>query len=186
MDNELFWKLLEPVHPMAAAFCQKLAGDRDEGDDLYQDSLLRAMRRFRSLRDRSAFRPWLLRIIINGYKNRYRSFWYRRRAAVTPEMMDSVPGSDPRGEYNSRHLLKKLMAALSPEDKALIVLHEIEGQPMSELATIFKKPEGTIKNRLFRAKRTMRDKLEEMLPNPETDFLTSRGDICVAKKQSGE
>jgi RNA polymerase sigma-70 factor (ECF subfamily) len=182
MDNELFWKLLEPVHPMAAAFCQKLAGDRDEGNDLYQDALLTAMRRFGSLRDHAAFRPWLFRIVINSYKNRYRSFWWRRRVPMTPELLESRPGSDPRDRYDSRRLLQRILVTLNPEDQALVVLHEIEGRPISELAAIFKKPEGTIKTRLFRAKRMMRDKLERMLPKPDSNL--SVGEAIYALRRS--
>ena len=40
-DHELFWKLLEPIHPQAAAFFHMLTGDGDRGDDLYPDALLR-------------------------------------------------------------------------------------------------------------------------------------------------
>jgi len=167
MDNEQFWKLLEPVHPMAAAFCQKLAGNRDEGDDLYQDALLRAMRRIGTLKDHNAFRPWLFRLIINSYKNRLRSFWFKKRVSVTPEMIDSAPGPDPRSDYNSKRLLNLALSALSVEDRAMVVLHEIEGRPTAELAQVLGKPEGTIKTRLFRAKRTMRDKLEQMLAKPD-------------------
>jgi RNA polymerase sigma-70 factor (ECF subfamily) len=185
MDNELFWKLLEPVHPMAAAFCQKLAGNRDEGNDLYQDALLRAMRRIGTLKDHASFRPWLFRLIINSYKNRYRTFWHRRRVPATPDMIDSHGGIDPRGQYHSRRLLQHAMSVLTSDDKALVVLHEIEGWPTGKLAEMFGKPEGTIKNRIFRAKQAMRDKLEKMLPKPEHDLLNRRGFVCAAKKQDG-
>jgi RNA polymerase sigma-70 factor (ECF subfamily) len=185
MDNKLFWKLLEPVHPMAAAFCQKLTGNRDEGNDLYQDALLRAMRRIGTLRDHNAFRPWLFRLIINSYKNRYRSFWHRRCVLSSVDFIDSQGGIDPRSRYDSRRLLQHAMSILTPDDKAMVVLHEIEGWPTGELAKMFRKPEGTIKNRIFRAKQAMRDKLEKMLPKPKHDILNRRGVICVAKKHDG-
>ncbi len=182
MDTETFWKLLEPVHPMAAAFCHKLAGDRDEGHDLYQDSLLTAMRRFGSLRDHAAFRPWLFQILVNRYKNRCRSFWWKRRVPLTPDMIDTLRGGDPHEEYDLRRLLHRLLGMLAPEDKALLVLHELEGWPIAELAMMFKKPEGTIKNRLFRAKRTIRDRVTRMLPEPKTDLST--GEALYALRRS--
>lgn len=175
MDNELFWKLLEPVHPMAAAFCQKLAGDRDEGNDLYQDALLTAMRHLRTLRDHTAFKAWLFKIIINSHKNRFRSFWFRRRVPANPEMLESLAGYDPGSQYDSRRLLQMALDFLAPDVKALVVLHELEGWPTAELATMFRKPEGTIKNRIFRAKQTMREKLEKMLPKPSEQILDRRG-----------
>ena len=123
MDNELFWKLLKPFHPIAAAFCIKLTGDRDDGNDLYQDALLIAMRKFNSLDDNASFRPWLFRILINSYKNRYRSLWRRRRVALSKEILDDQPGDDPRNKYNSRRWLWRVMKVLSPEDQAIMVLH---------------------------------------------------------------
>jgi len=182
MDNEQFWKLLEPVHPMAAAFCQKLAGDRDEGDDLYQEALLRAMRRIGTLKDHNAFRPWLFRLIINSFKNRRRSFWFKRRVSVTPEIIDSAPGSDPRSRYDSKRLLEYALSALKAEDRAMVVLHEIEGWPTAELAQVLGKPEGTVKTRLFRARITMRDKLEQRLP--KTDPNSGAGEALYALRRS--
>jgi DNA-directed RNA polymerase specialized sigma24 family protein len=58
MNRDLFWTFLEAEHAKAEAFCRKLAGNREDGDDLYQDALLAAMRKFRTLRDPKAFRPW--------------------------------------------------------------------------------------------------------------------------------
>ncbi|UCG62348.1 MAG: RNA polymerase sigma factor [Candidatus Zixiibacteriota bacterium] len=164
MDNELFWKLLKPVHPEAASFCRKLMGDPDEGDDLYQDALVSALNKFESLRRESAFRPWLFRIMVNNYRNRCRQVWWRRRVPLSQEVIETVAGRDPMGRYEAQRQLRYLMANLSAEDRALVVLHEIEGWATSELAGMLNKPEGTIKTRLFRARAKMRRTLERHLP----------------------
>ncbi|MFC1475632.1 RNA polymerase sigma factor [Candidatus Zixiibacteriota bacterium] len=174
MDNELFWQVLEPVHPQAAAFCRKLTGDRDRGDDLYQEALLAAMRKFNKLREVSAFRPWLYRIMINIFKNQQRSFW-RRRVAVSPDIVEAAGEDDPRATYDSRRRLQQLLAILTPEDRAMIILYEIEGWPVGELATMFKKPAGTIKTRLARARRKMRQTLERHLPKPQMTKTDDEG-----------
>ncbi len=44
MNRDLFWRHLEGEHPKMEAFCRRLAGNRDDGDDLYQDALLPAAR----------------------------------------------------------------------------------------------------------------------------------------------
>jgi RNA polymerase sigma-70 factor, ECF subfamily len=161
MDNGLFWKLLEPIHPAAVAFSRKLAGGRDEGDDLYQDAVLMAMRKFRQLKERSAFKPWFFRIVVNCGKNRYRTPWHRRKIPLSnPE---SGPNIDPRGEHEARRLLEGALKELSSDDRALIILHDLQGWSMPDLATMLKKPEGTVKNRIFRAKQKMRKYLERHL-----------------------
>ena len=159
MDTERFWKLLQPFHPMAAAFCRKLAGDRDEGDDIYQEGLLAALRAFGGLKSEDAFRPWLFRILINTSKSRRRSFRRQRRAALTPDILESVPGENPRGRLDARHLLNRALACLRPDDRALVILHELQGWPLADLARMFKIPEGSVKNRLFRSKKKMRREL---------------------------
>jgi len=156
MDHERFWKLLEPVHRMAASFCIKLAGDRDDGEDLYQDALLAALRRFNTLKDQSAFRPWFFQIVVNRYKNQCRAWWRRERTTLTSSIAESIGGENPADRHASRRMLKAVLAVLPAEDRALVVLREIEGWTVRELAVMFGKPEGTIKTRLFRAKARMR------------------------------
>ena len=169
MDDELFWKLLQPVHPSAASFCLKLAGNREDGEDLYQDALLTAMRRFETLKDQSAFRPWLFRIIVNRHKNRCRSQWWRRHLPLTAEIAESAGYDDPSQKYESRRKLAELLICLPVEDRAMIVLREIEGWTTAELASMFNKPEGTIKTRLFRARAKMRKALERRLRPGKTN-----------------
>jgi RNA polymerase sigma-70 factor (ECF subfamily) len=173
MDNELFWKLLKPVHNQAAAFCQKLTGDRERGNDLYQDGLLLALRKFDSLKDLSAFRGWLFRILINRYKNRCRSVWWQRRVDLTPEAIENARVDDPRDRLFWRRRLTQVLRVLTPEDRALVVLHEVEGWSVPELAEMFSRPEGTIKTRLHRARGRMRQSLERRAPVPETDKTVS-------------
>src|SRR3954465_15437433 len=73
-----FRRLLEPVHERAAVFARSIARSTGDGDDLLQESLVRALARLDTLRDDGAFRYWLFRIIINLHRNRYRrSFWRR-------------------------------------------------------------------------------------------------------------
>jgi RNA polymerase sigma-70 factor (ECF subfamily) len=160
MDNERFWKLLEPVHRRAAAFCRRLAGSADDGDDLYQDTLLTALRKFGSLRDQDAFRSWLYRIMVNSYRNRCRGWWYRRRVDLEPGYVSEATAEDPRLRLDAERQLHHLLAILAPQDRALVVLHEIEGWSLKELAAVLGKPEGTVRSRLCRARRRLRRRYE--------------------------
>lgn len=188
MDNELFWKLLEPIHPKAENFCRKLTGDRDDGDDLYQEAILNAMARFGTLKDKAAFQSWLYRIIVNGFKNRRRIPWWRR-VTLKPDLSKTAGNIDPRAQYDSRRWLNRAMAVLSPEDKAMVILYEIDGWPIGEMVSIFEKPEGTIKARLWRARRKMRQKLESYLPAPsakgDKNTGTSAGDTSAGDTSVG-
>ncbi|RKX24125.1 MAG: hypothetical protein DRP46_13715 [Candidatus Zixiibacteriota bacterium] len=181
MDKEQFWTLLEPVHAQAEAYCRRLTGCRDDGDDLYQESLLTAMRKFGTIREMSSFRSWLFRIIVNSFKNRNKQPWWRRRTEMAPESIEVESGGDPRGQLDSTRWLERAMAALSAEDRAMIVLFEIEGYPVAELASIFGKPEGTIKARLFRARKKMRERIERYLSKTETKNSASEAEYGEAE-----
>ena len=51
VKNDLFWQLLEPLHPKAESFCRRVAANFEDGNDLYQEAVLQAMRKFAGLRD---------------------------------------------------------------------------------------------------------------------------------------
>jgi RNA polymerase sigma-70 factor (ECF subfamily) len=164
MVNKRFWKLLKPIHDEAVAFCRKLTGDRDDGNDLYQEALLQAARKFGSLKDESAFRPWLYRILVNRFKNRQRNRWRKRRLELSDESIVAACSRDPRDEQETLRRLNAILSVLKPEERSLVVLHEIEGRPLAELAEIFNRPEGTIKTRLFRARRKMYKTVAGQIP----------------------
>jgi RNA polymerase sigma-70 factor (ECF subfamily) len=166
-DRDLFWTLLEVEHPRAEAFCRRLAGNLADGDDLYQDSLLLAMRKFAGLRDKAAFKPWLYRIIVNSYLGRRRGGWWKRRVELTSEMTETLSGDDPTERYDAGRWIEIAMRPLSHEDRALVTLHELQGWGIAELAGMLGKPDGTIKSRLSRAREKMRQELIRYLPETE-------------------
>jgi RNA polymerase sigma factor (sigma-70 family) len=184
MDNEQFWKLLKPIHAEAEAYCRRLAGNRDDGDDLYQESLLAAMRKLGTLRDSSSFRPWLYSIVINRYKNHRRRFWRQARITLNLESVDPEQEDNLSGECDSRRWLELALQVLTPEDRAMIVLHEIEGWPVGDLARAYGKAEGTIKARLFRSRRKMRRRLERCLPKPEVNNYPREDRYAMQKSET--
>jgi RNA polymerase sigma-70 factor (ECF subfamily) len=171
---------------MAEAFCRRLAGNRDEGDDLYQEGLLLALRKFGSLREKAAFRAWLFRLLINCYKNRRRSEWLTRHIRLTGKLSESGEGFDPRGQFDSRRWLGRALKALSPENRALIVLYEIKGWSVAELAEMYHKPEGTIKARLSRSRQRMRRELERYLPKQKTNHSASEGEYALQRSKTSD
>jgi RNA polymerase sigma-70 factor (ECF subfamily) len=170
IDRDLFWRLLEGEHPRAESFCRRLAGNLADGDDLYQDSLLKAMRKFDRMRDNDAFKAWLYRIIVNTFVSGKRLPWYKRRVQLTTEIVETLAGNDPNDEYESRRLVHFALGILSPEDRALVTLHEIDGWGVSELAVMLGRPQGTIKSRLARSRIKMRQALAWHLRTKEENY----------------
>jgi len=184
MDGDLFWKLLEAEHPKAERFCRKIAADRQDGDDLYHDALLAAWRKFETLRNVDSFRPWLYRIIVNKYRSRVRKPWWRRRQLLDEAALHGMEVNDPSGKYTARRLLELAFQALSPADKTLVILYELEGWNITELARIYGKPEGTVKSRLSRARRKMRERLLRYLPHDKANILTFEADYALSRSKT--
>ena len=81
-----FRHLIEPLHDAAQAFARGLCRSRSEGDDLFQEAVLRAFDKLATLRDDRAFRAWFYRVIVSVHRNRCRrAFWRRLLPFGSPE-----------------------------------------------------------------------------------------------------
>jgi RNA polymerase sigma factor (sigma-70 family) len=185
-QRERFWELLEPIYTEAEVFCRKLAGDREQGDDLFQDALVTGFRKFSGLRDESSFRPWLYRIIVRTFVSTVRRPWWKRRVRLTPDLEQFLPSVDPIERHTARRWLDRAFQAVSPEDQALVTLYELEEWTIKELAEVQGKTEGAVKLRLFRARRKMREAIRTFLSRAErsreADKTTEGAATCAAAK----
>ncbi len=185
-NRDLFWQHLEPEHRRARGYCHKLTGSREDGDDLYQDALVRALTGFARLRELESFRPWLYRIIINTYRNRIKQPWWKRVLPITSEIAESIPGDNPHGAYAARRRLAVAFRALSPEERAMVTLFELEGWTAEEVGRAMGKASGTVRVRLKRARDKMREALiryfERSGSGSDVSLLTSEDKVCVVHK----
>jgi len=185
-DRDLFWKHLEPEHFRARAYCRRLMNNRDDGDDLYQDALVAALNGFESLRQPSSFRPWLYRIIINTFRNRLKQPWWKKVMSMTPVMAETTVGDNPLPRRAAERRLEAAFRALTPEDRALVTLFEVEGWPVEEISTMTGRSGGSVRVRLHRARGRMRravmkyrkDSGREIIINPSR----SKDKVCVVHK----
>ena len=187
-NRDLFWNLVEPEHLRARAFCRKLTGNRDDGDDLYQDALVGALTGFSGLREVEAFRPWLYRIIVNMFRNRIKQPWWKRVSSLTPLIAETTVGDNPGPRRAARRRLEIAFGALSPDDRVLVTLFDLEGWTVDDIAELTGKSGGNIRVRLHRARGKMRQALiryfkrpgSEKMPNP----LQSKDKVCVVQKSA--
>lgn len=189
-SRNLFWKLAETEHLKVRSYCRKLMGNREDGDDLYHDVLVHALTKFSSLRDINSFRAWLYRIVINNFKNNIRRPWWRRFRPLTNEIEENVSSGNPEKGYSAKRHLERAFKVLSPNDRALITLVELEGWPISEVAELAGKSVGSLKVRLFRARKKMRKALaeysSEIKKTKAVKTIIREDNICVAAKSDAE
>jgi RNA polymerase sigma-70 factor, ECF subfamily len=120
-----------------------ILGDRDEADDALSDAALRAWQHIGSLRDPDRFEAWFTRILVNGCRDRLRA---RRHPAASFRVPDAT--DDPFSASVERAALRDALASLTPEHRAVIALHHLEGLTVDAIAQRLDLPAGTVKSRL--------------------------------------
>jgi RNA polymerase sigma-70 factor (ECF subfamily) len=134
--------------------------DAGAAEDIAQEALMAAVRAIDGFDRRRPFRPWLHRIVVNRSLDWLRA--RRRRPEVSIETAD--PGADAvQPREHARELSDELMAALAaldPDQRALIVLRHLLGYRGSELARMLGLPPATVRTQLARALDRLRALLE--------------------------
>ena len=147
-------------HVAVRAFAQRLVGDIEAAEDLVQDVFIALPTAIARFRGDCALRTFLVSIAVNQAKNHVRAA-ARRRAALARLGREPEPASpDPQRDVERRQLADRLMLALDElplEQRVAVVLGEIEERTSAEIATIVGAPEGTVRTRIFHAKRKLRE-----------------------------
>jgi RNA polymerase sigma-70 factor (ECF subfamily) len=134
----------------------RIAG-RDEAEDVSQDAFLRAFHRLGRFRADASFRAWLLQITHNAAIDHIS----RRRPEPVEDVAEDLEQTVarlPAERLESRERMARLerkLRGLSPEARVVVVLRDIEGLSYEEIAAITQAPLGTVKVRLFRARRDL-------------------------------
>jgi RNA polymerase sigma-70 factor (ECF subfamily) len=157
-DADAFAELVRRHRDRLWAVALRTLGDREEAADALQDALLSAHRAAGRFRGESAVTTWLHRIVVNACLDRAR----RRTAHPTvplPETGHSDDGAPygpepaaPATDHDTALVVRQALAALPAEQRAALVLVDVQGYPVAEAAAILEVAEGTIKSRCARGR----------------------------------
>jgi len=147
-------------------FAMYLTRNPPEADDLVQETYLRAFRFAHRFQAGTHLRAWLFQILRNTFLTFYR---IREREAAVAE--DGVPDWDVPmfhdapdetvGALEAHTDLERAMRRLPEEFRTVLLLAEVEGFPLDEVARVMACPVGTVKSRIFRAKERLRALLRD-------------------------
>lgn len=159
-DLEAFSALTAGRIDRLFAAARLILRDDEPAADAVQDALLQAWLDLRGLRDPERFDAWLHRLLVRAC---YRAARRRRTREVVEIEVASIadPASpDTQRAFAVRDQLERGFRRLSPEQRAVIVLHHYLGLSMAEAASALSIPLGTMQSRLSRATQAMRAALE--------------------------
>jgi RNA polymerase sigma-70 factor (ECF subfamily) len=151
------------VLPRLRRFAYALTGSTEKGDDLVQETCLRALSRVERWQPGTRLDSWMYRIAQNIWLDRMRAAKVRGEM-VDVELVEQLPGSDGRDVTESQLTLEEVDTALGRlpvEQRAVIALVCIEGVSYKEAAEITGVPIGTIMSRLARARQALHSILDE-------------------------
>ena len=166
--RDLFERELLPHARALARFAQKLCGDRDQANDLVQETFYKACRYIGHFQVGSNAKAWLFRILKNAFINDYRR---RQRQPQQVSLQDASPAargqvahlSSRRTEgYTPSLVSDEVLAAIRamPADYRLVVLLcDVEEFTYDEIAQIVGIPVGTVRSRLHRGRNILRNRL---------------------------
>ena len=145
MTTERIGDLFDSHHQRLYALARRLSSDAEEARDLVQETFLRAARRPSSLpADNDRAEAWLVRVLVNLCRDRYRRLAVRRRSGVAHPLKPEPPSS-PESRAVARATVQAAVRQLRPRRRAVIVLREIEGLPVAEVARLLGMNAGTVR-----------------------------------------
>jgi len=172
-DEEAFRELVRRYKDPVTSFAWRMLNDRDKAVDVAQETFINVFTHADGYRPLASFSGWLYRIAYNLAINEI-----RRQKRQTAMSLDAGIGPDGRDRptlqirddsdsaeeamlgAERRELVRRSVASLPPKYRGAIVMKDMEGLTFEEIAIILDCPESTVKSRVMRARRMLRDRLE--------------------------
>lgn len=169
--NLLVWRWERPLF----GFVHRYVGNAELAEDLVQDTFVRVMRSIGGYSHRGAFSTWLYQVAVNLCKDHLRkkrlpllslhddsTSVSGRKVPLKDRIADEGPGPDAGVEAEDRKtLVKRLLDGVSEDQRVVILLKEYQALTFREISEVLDVPENTVKARLYRGLRRMRQQLEE-------------------------
>ena len=173
--DELAWEsLVRQYQGRVFGIALSYVGDSDEARDLAQEIFIRIYRRLDSCRDDRRFGAWMIRLARNACLDHLRRRKVRPPARDIPaDEMTGLRHAGPTPEENwisssRQRLVHRALRQLSEINREIILLKDIQGLPLEEIAGLLELPLGTIKSRSSRARVTSPPVARPRAPSAET------------------
>lgn len=158
--------LLEPIHSRAGATARRLSGSRADGEDLFQETVLRAFNKLESLRDPARFPGWFYAVLLSVHRSRSRRASWRRFFSLETAMAQGFDmAAQDRGSellFRAATRVAKALATLPAVQREAVVLFELDGFSIEEIAELARVTPSAVKSRLGRGRARLRRHYERL------------------------
>lgn len=161
-DAAAFEELVGRHMRRAYTVAYRVLGQRQDAEDVVQDSFIAALMKIDTFQAGRPFSPWLLRIVANRAINRRVSEGRRATQAIPEDVVSPEPSpleSAERSELRAR--LARAVAVLPEPQRWVVQLFDVDGFSGAEIATMLDMPEGTVRWHLHQARLALRDALSQ-------------------------
>ncbi len=158
IDINYFKELLDIHHSCIERFVRFRLSSKTEADDILQETYLTAYQKFWQLKNKDAFKPWIMSIAQNKCND-----YFRKKATRLEIPIDDITEkelSDSRYGIFETSVVRDTLSLLSNKDKQILYLYFWKELPQSEIAKLLNIPLGTVKSRLYTAKQNFKNKLK--------------------------
>jgi RNA polymerase sigma-70 factor (ECF subfamily) len=174
-DVHAFEELVERYHGKIYGLTYNMTSNREDAEDLTQEVFVKAFEALPRFKGKSSFYTWLYRIAVNKTIN-YRKKRNRKRALSLDQFDQDIKTDEVYQEFTAKgsplrnisltELQEKLNEALqnlSEKHRTVVVMHDMQGIPHEEIAKVVGASVGTVRSRLFYARRQMQSELAEFV-----------------------
>ncbi len=149
-DAAAIRRLVEQFQADVFGLCVRLLRHRHDAEDVAQEVFLRVFRSLRRWDQKRPLRPWILAITVNRCRT-----WLSQRARrpeLVEHLQDTAAAPEPDNSVELKSEIEVAVGRLRLEYRTAFVLYHEQGQPYEEIARTLRKPVGTIKTWLHRAR----------------------------------
>lgn len=179
-SDSAFDYLVSYYHANVYNLVYGILDDSADAADVTQEVFLRVFRGIRGFRRGSSLKTWLYRISVRQALNHRRWCWRHHRQQVSIEAEEEAHGSgfdltdheatpfDQCATHEMQQTVRRALASVPPLFRSAVILRDLEGLSYEEIAEILDVSIGTIKSRILRGRRLLRDILEPALHSAPT------------------
>ena len=175
-DAAAFEQLVKRHERRVFGLLMRMLGSREEAEDAAQDTFLNLHRHGHRFRREARFSTFVYRVAVNAALNRRRTLGRRRAHMESLARVQAVGEALPEGPVGPeqvtagdeiRQRVQREILALPRNLRAPVILYDLEGMSYAEIAEILEIAEGTVKSRIHRARRALRDQLADLVKRGE-------------------